>query len=237
MGTKTQSSSSGNQATSFQFNPASMKLYQQYLAGIGPQVLNFASQPYTNPQYLLEQSMGQNMANTLGQRGVANVMNNMSSMGFGNMPGFQQSLLANAGRQTMGLQSQAWQNAFRNAGARQQFAMGLGASFQPLMTGTNSNFANQQTTQTSGLGTWLPQVAGAALGAFTGGLGGGLGSMMGGGGGGSYNPFGSANYGNQSLGLGNVSSSQIGNWNTVGNALNYANQYTPPPVLQLPQNP
>ena len=122
-------------------------------------------------------------ANRLGQRGVQNVFQNARAAGFGGgaMPGFLAAGLGRAGRASSGLQSNAFWNAFSSANQGRLSALGQAQGFRPLQMG--------QTTveKTSGLGTWLPQVASMALGAamapFTGGasLLGSMGGFFGGG--------------------------------------------------------
>jgi len=77
-------------------------------------------------------------------------------------------MMQNQGRANTGLQAQlGFLNPVQNALGMQQWATNAAESYKPLQTGGTS------TESTGGLGTWLPQVLGAGLGAVTGGLGGG----------------------------------------------------------------
>lgn len=83
------------------------------------------------------------------------------------MGAFNQSMLASAGRQQSGQVAGAYQNALLGAQQLQLQATQQAQGYNPLQTGQT------QTQTKSGLGTWLPQVAGmaiqAGMGAMTGG--------------------------------------------------------------------
>lgn len=173
MSKKTTSSTQGTQSTAFQFDPGSMAQYQQNLAAWGPQARAFATNPYGNQQFQEESAMGQDNAARMGSRNMANLRGNAAAMGYSTNGGMFNSLLAQSGRATSGMQANAFRGAVGSANQRQMQSMGMLASFQPLMTGSNSNFSQNSQQQQSGLGTWLPQLIGAGVGAgvsaFTGG--------------------------------------------------------------------
>lgn len=174
MGTKTQTQSTLN------YNPAAMDAYNANISSIMPVLRDYATNPYGNSFFNLNRSMLSNQAAGLGQTNMNSLMSNLKTSGLGDRAGFAQSLIGQSGRATSGLQANANWQAMQQALAQQNFSLGTLSSFQPLMTGSNT------TQQTSGLGTWLPQLAGAALGGLTGGLGSSLmGGMFGGGGGGA----------------------------------------------------
>jgi hypothetical protein len=162
-----------NNSTAFQFDPASLNAYHSAINTALPLLQGFAKNPYDNDTYRLESTTGMDNAARLGGRGVSNVMNNAAALGYGTSGGAFNSMLAAAGRHTGSLQAQAARSAMLNASQRQLQSTGMLTAFQPLMTGSDSRGEQNQTS--SGLGTWLPQLlgslGGAALGAFTGGAG------------------------------------------------------------------
>lgn len=165
MSSKTKSTTSGNQTTAFQFDPGSMAQYQQNLATWGPKARDFVNNPYQNASFQMESAIGQNNAAKLGARNMANLRGNAAAMGYNTSGGMFNSLLASSTRATSGMQSDAFRQSVMNANQRQMQSMGMLASFQPLMTGSSSNFNQTSQQQQSGLGTWLPQLISAGIGA------------------------------------------------------------------------
>jgi hypothetical protein len=160
------------------YDPNAMGIYGQGIKTASGVFNQWATNPYSNPFFNMQKAFLSNQAAGVGQRNVSTILSNASRSGFGGgNSGFTQSLIAQAGRATSGLQNQGLFQALQQANQNQQFALGNLWNFQPLMTGS---------TQTrSGLGTWLPQVLGAAamagMAPFTGGASlAGMGSMIGG---------------------------------------------------------
>lgn len=168
----TDNKTTGSNSTSFNFNGASLQAYLKNLGSFLPLAQSWMNNPYGNQTFQQESSANQDQAAKMGQRGVSNVTNNAAAMGYGTKGPAFNSMLNAAGRATNTLQAQGFRGAVGNANQRMQLGMQVSSAFQPLMTGTNSNFS--QTQSTSGLGTWLPPVAGMALGAATAGAGGGF---------------------------------------------------------------
>lgn len=165
MSSKTTTTSSGNNATAFQFDPASLKAYHDNLSTYMPVLQGFATNPFNNQQFNFENTLGQNNAAKLGQRAMSNIVGNSAAAGYGaNMPGYMAALQNSAARGTSALQANAFNSAMLNAGNRQMQSLGMLQAFQPLMTGSTGNYSGNQTQTTGGLGTWLPQLAGAAIG-------------------------------------------------------------------------
>lgn len=160
-----------------QFDPTSMSAFQGLTPAWANTAKGFIQNPFSNPQFQLEQQLGTRQAQNLGQTGTSDIVRNFLGSGIGGggaMP-FQQEMLANQARANTGLQAQlGFIQPMLNALQRQQYSMGLAQGYHPLQTG--------QTTResTGGLGTWLPQVAGLAMAPFTGGtsLLGTMGSMF-----------------------------------------------------------
>jgi hypothetical protein len=160
------------------YDPSAKSIYDQGIKNASGIFQQWATNPYGNPFFSMNKAMLNNQALGMGQRNISTILSNARSSGMGaGSSGFLQSMLAQSARGTSGLQNQGLFQAMQQANQNQQFALGNLWNFQPLMTGS---------TQTkSGLGTWLPQVLGAAAMAaaapFTGGASlMGMGSMIGG---------------------------------------------------------
>lgn len=163
------------------FAPAGMAAYNQLIPGFASTAQGYMQNPFSNPFFQTQQQLGTRQAQNLGGTNISNLLRNFQTGGTGGGTGtlapFQQEMLQNQSRANTGLQAQlGFLNPVMNALGQQNFYSQLASQFRPLQTGGKS------TESTGGLGTWLPQVAGMALGAATGGLGGGLGSFFGGGG-------------------------------------------------------
>lgn len=166
----TDNKTTGRNATSFSFDGNSMAAYQKNLGSFLPTAQSWYQNPFGSQTFQQESTANQDQAGRVGARGVSNVTNNAAAMGYGTSGPAFNSMLNSAGRATGTLQAQGFRGAVASANQRAVTGLGISSAFQPLMTGSNSNFS--QTQSQSGLGTWLPQLAGAALGAAAGGMGG-----------------------------------------------------------------
>jgi hypothetical protein len=142
--------------TTNQYNQAGMNAYNAFQPQLQSILGGYASNPFGNPFYQL--NLSSNMAQA--GRSVGNMNQNALSQfnmtGMGGAPnGALTSLKAQLGRYGSGVYANAFQNAASNAFTNQMGALNTMAGYRPLQTG--------QTQQTSGLGTWLPQVAGMAI--------------------------------------------------------------------------
>jgi hypothetical protein len=157
-----------------QYDPTAMSTYQGMQSGLGSAIGGYMNNPFSNPFFQTQAQMGTSQANAMGQSGMNNLTRNLTASGIQqNSPAAlqmmqQQSMGNSANRANLG-----FLNPMQNAFTAQQNAMGLASQYRPLQTG------GTQTQQKSGLGTWLPQVAGMGLSALTGGLGGMMGAGMG----------------------------------------------------------
>jgi hypothetical protein len=176
----TQQTTTGATSNQLQFNPGSESIYNA-LTGAGSKVLQgYMNDPFGNAFYKLGAGQSQQGATQLGNQNMQSLLQSMKTSGIGGNAGnaFQSAMTSNIGRSNQALRSQAnMQNIFQ-ALNRQMGATGMGMSFSPQITGS-SGTSNQQTS-TGGLGTWLPQLMGSALGAASGfgGFGGGGGGAM-----------------------------------------------------------
>lgn len=182
MSTKTVTTNQQNQTQANTYNPASMNLFNQLQPLIGS---NLSNDMQLDPTKSATYNFGlQNMlanARGLGQRNSSNFAANLGASGFGqgNLPAFQQAMLGNIGRQNTGLSANAFIQNYMNYDMLRRQATQLASGIKPLQTGGTMNSSGTQTQTQSGLGTWLPQVAGMGLGLATGGMSGGFGGLLG----------------------------------------------------------
>jgi hypothetical protein len=220
------------QETTNKYNPLAMGAYERGV-GSGMDVLQqFMQDPYKNAFFLQQLGMINRQASQMGQRGMSNIGRQAQMSGWGGNMGaaWQQSQQARQGRATSGLMAQG-----QNALLPQFAAMRMGAAqealrFQPLQTG--QSMTGTSTTKSSGLGTWLPQVLGAAaaigLAPFTGGTSlMGLGGLAGMGAGSSASGGPLSNLSGLPIGIGNP-------YGPSGSMSGWLSQNTTPGGMQLP---
>jgi len=144
------------QKTTYQYDPAAQGQYDLLQPLAGSALASEISDPYSNMFFNTQMSMGNQFNNRQQASGMAAVTQRARAMGMGgNQPllNFQMGQQQRAGQAN---QSQLFQNLLLQAGNVRQQAISGAMNYRPEQTG--------QTTSTSGLGTWLPQVAGGALG-------------------------------------------------------------------------
>jgi hypothetical protein len=159
------------------------------------QATGLVNNPYSNPFYQQTYTQGMGQANQMNQNMQSNLIQNMQRQGLSNSPAG--AMLSQMGGY-MGSHNQA--GAFLNASNQAQQMYGAGMNFlsHPLQTGATASGNSKSVEQTGGLGTWLPQVIGAGLGAAGGFMGGGglqgalKGATGGGGGGGNTSNYSNA---------------------------------------------
>lgn len=161
----TQQTTNSNSNTGLNFNQTGLNAYNS-LVGSGSNVLNqYMNNPFGNPMYQFGQAQTQAGAKQLGQQNMNTLMQNQKVSGLsGNAgAGWLGAQKAQTGRANQAMASQGNISNIMNALQRQMTATGMGMSFSPLATGQSSS--GTQTSSTQGLGTWLPQLLGAGLGA------------------------------------------------------------------------
>jgi hypothetical protein len=158
-----------------------MGSYNTLMSQFGPLLSGFMNNPFGTQQFKMGQQLGNSQAQNLNQTATSGLINNMTGSGMAggaSNPAAAEMLQNQARQGTNTTANLGFIQPTQNALQMQQNAIGTAANFKPLQTGGT----NTQSTQ--GLGTWLPQLAGAALGglssAFTGGLTGGVPGMPGG---------------------------------------------------------
>lgn len=182
MSTKKQTDQSSK--NTLNYDPKSKGLYDQLTQGGGSFLQGLINNPFGNASYKL--GLGQSMKGAAqgGQNNINALMQNQKVSGLGGNAGagFLQAQLGKTGRANQSMMSNANLSNVMNALQRQMTATGMGMSFNPLLTGETGK--SQTTEQTSGLGTWLPQLLGGlasgAMGAMTGGASMAAGPAMGG---------------------------------------------------------
>ena len=167
-----------------QYNAAAMGNYNAFQGSIGSQLMQMAQNPLGNSYFQHQLAQQQAAAQQINQRSQSNSLQNLRTGGgiLSNSGGVTASLINRNQMQGSALQSNAFNTAMNSALQNRNMALMSMESYQPLQTGS--------TTSTSGLGTWLPQVAGMAMNMVAP----GLDSMMAGNGfsagyGGGSNPY------------------------------------------------
>lgn len=160
MGTKKTTTTDQTQKTNYA--PGALNGYN---AAQG-QALGMVNNPYGNQFYQQTLTQGMNSANQINQNQQQNLSQNISRSGIG------ENSAAGAMLHQMGgyMASHNQAGAFLNASNQAQSMYGQGMNFLSNPLATGGTMHGVQTEQSGGLGTWLPQVAGMALGAASGGL-------------------------------------------------------------------
>lgn len=155
------------QTSTNQYNPGSLTTFNALQGPAAGLLQTYMNNPEAavSPYYNLAIQQGVQQAGLAGQTAMSNITGNMAATGFGgqNMPAFIASQMAAQQRATSGAEANA---SIQGNLAKQQAALGVqqaglqGAlGYKPLQTG------GTQVNQTGGLGSWLPQIIGAGLGA------------------------------------------------------------------------
>lgn len=146
---------------SVKFDPQSMSLYHAASAGGVNTLLDYVNNPGKLQNAWMQQA--NNAIGQIGNRMNSNLFANLRSgaFGSGNQTAFTTAQLARNSRAVGAMQGNAFLNTLFQSDARRLGAAQSLMAYQPLQTGSHSNAVEQ----TSGLGTWLPQLAGAGLSA------------------------------------------------------------------------
>ncbi len=125
--------------------------------------------PYSNMAFNTQLQMGNQAVQQQNNQGNQALLQRLQGSGINPSSPLYQSQLGMMQRSGMARQSGMYNNLLLNATQLRQQAIQQALGYKPLQTGM-TNVQSQ-----SGLGTWLPQVAGMAMGAATMGMGGGFG--------------------------------------------------------------
>lgn len=152
--------------TTNKYDPQSMSNFHLLNASGTNVMQDYMKDPLKASYFQNQVGMMNRFSQQIGQRGMNSLLGR-GIMGGGQMPGWMSSNMARIGRSTGAMQSQNVLTALMNAEQRRSQAAGQALNDRPLQTGQHTE------DQTSGLGTWLPQVIGmgaqAALAFGTGG--------------------------------------------------------------------
>lgn len=148
-----------------QFAPAGMSAYNTMTPEMQQVLSMYMSNPLTASYFQQQLGMANRSIGKSGQANMSTMLQNARQFGTGGNNAFLQSQIAKQGRATSGQQSDAFTQLLLGAEGNRRWAGGAAAGYSPLATGQTGH----STEKTSGLGTWLPQLAGAGLGFLTGG--------------------------------------------------------------------
>ncbi len=162
-------SSNTKTTTTNSYDPTSLNTYHGLQGGIGS-TLSYFMTPGRLQNAWMQQS--NNAIGQIGNRMNSNTNSNLIAGGWGggNQGAFQQAQLNRNMRATSNMQGNAFLNSLIQGSQLQLQATGMAQGYQPLQTGST------QDQTKSGLGTWLPQLAGAGLGLGSSFLSGGIGA-------------------------------------------------------------
>jgi hypothetical protein len=170
------------------YDPASKNTFNAFQPGIQSNIQDWMKDPMKSSYFNTELGQANQQNAWLGQQGQQNIARNFKTSGMEGSPGLMNYMMGANQRSNLSRQSNTFNNLLLNARDQQRQATGMAMGYNPLQTG------GVQTQKTSGLGTWLPQVAGMGLGLLTGG-------MFGGGGGGQSSGASNAYFPGQSSGM------------------------------------
>jgi hypothetical protein len=161
------------QQTSTQFQPQGMQAYSNLTPQMASVLQQYMQDPLKASYFNSQVGMANKSIGQQGQSQMQTLLNNARQFGGGaggNNP-YLASQMAMQGRAQSGQKAGAFNSLLMGAQQNRQWATGAAAGYQPLSTG--------QTQTETGLGSWLPQVAGGILGALGSGLFGGGSSIPG----------------------------------------------------------
>ena len=155
MSTKQETSTTQNVT----YDPASKSTYDTFLGQASTNLLDQMKDPLKSGwgQAYLQQA--NKATNRMGLAGNQNIIRNLTLSGMGNNNALMQSQLARNARGTSATKANSLIQLLLQGEQIKQNATTQALNYQPLATGQTGS----STTQTSGLGTWLPQLLGAGL--------------------------------------------------------------------------
>jgi hypothetical protein len=152
---------STKKVTTNQYNAAGQSAYNQMMPQMSSALGGYMQNPLQSSFFQQMLGMSNASSGQQGQTQMSNLLRNSQGMGGGANP-YLQSLQAQQGRATSGQMAGNFGGLLQNAVGNQLQATNIAHNFSPLQTG--------QTQTTGGVGSWLPQLLGGALGFATGGL-------------------------------------------------------------------
>ena len=155
-----------------QYDPSSMNVYKPFQGQIGTSLMQMVQNPLGSSYFKNQLAQQQGVSNQIAARSNTNVLRNARTGGgiLSNSGGYMAGMLNRNQLTNSVMQGNAFNSSLNNALNSRNVGLSGMQAYQPLQTGQTS------VQQQSGVGTWLPQVAGAALNM----LAPGIGSMLGG---------------------------------------------------------
>jgi len=142
------------------FDPTSMATFQGFQPLVSSNLQQFANDPLKSSFFNTQLAMGQQYnQNNFTTRNNAFLQNLQTGGNVGNLPAFAQSEMNRNMRGLSSANSNTFNNLLLGANQLRFGATNQMQNYRPLQTGQT------QTQTQSGLGSWLPQLAGTALGA------------------------------------------------------------------------
>lgn len=146
-----------------QYDPTSQGTFNQLQSGIGSNLQDFMSNPLQSSFFNTQLQMAQRANGNRMQAQNQALAQNATTGGFtGNLPAFLQSQMQQNSRQLSANNSNSFNNLLLGANQLRFGATQSAMGYRPMQTGQT------QTQTQGGLGSWLPQLAGAAIGGLTG---------------------------------------------------------------------
>ena len=141
------------------YNPSSMGNYNAFQGQLNNSLMQMVQNPLGSSSFKNQLAQQQGVSNQIAQRSNANVLRNVRTGGgvLSNSSGYMGGLLARNQLTNSVMQGNAFNSSLNNALNTRNQGLSAMQAYQPLQTGQTS------VQQQSGVGTWLPQVAGAAM--------------------------------------------------------------------------
>jgi hypothetical protein len=149
------------QKSSAQFDPTSMGVFQGFQPQFGKAVSSEVTDPYSNMFFNQQLGMQQEAFGAGASARTQALLQRAQALGINPSSPAYFSQLNQLQRQMDSERSGGFNQLLLQAGQLRQGALGMMGAYRPLQTGQT------QTQTQSGLGTWLPQVAGMAIKAGT----------------------------------------------------------------------
>ena len=178
--TTTDQTQTQNQSSSFQnqYNPASLSTYNALLPGWQSNMQQYMTNPLQSTFFNQRQQLSNMNNQQMNQTANSNVLQRANRLASGDTSAFINSQLNQNSRALSANNANSFLGNLMYSSGVQQQATNAAMNYRPLQTGGSSKGSmtgtmhGSQVETTGGLGTWLPQLAGAAIGGLTGGLGG-----------------------------------------------------------------
>lgn len=154
---ETHLSTTNQTKTSASFDPNSMGVFQGLTSTYGSAIQDEIQNPYSNMFFNTQLAMGNQGQQASSSAGNSALLQRAQAMGINPSSPLFMQMMAQQQRGNQSNQSNMFNNLLLQAAQLRQGAIGQAGSYRPLQTGQTS------TQKQSGVGSWLPQIAGAAI--------------------------------------------------------------------------